>query len=427
MLTMKELTRLSCSLRMAELAGLSASIANHNLPSWPWPKIMQTTKIKVTYVGPPLALSGSTMVMLDVLNHLDREKYELHFILKPGSEMNPAHLLRDDVIIHDAGYLRRWWSRRFIKDYRFKKYLVNKVKTGNFDIFIVDHIRYNGLFSNFKKKYDIKVINRIGTIISWRLKYGINDKGEKNIAKRLLPYSDAIVVPSLLAKRDLVDSFGIDQNKIKVIYNALDLNKVGKHSLEKLNYTTDAKVLLFVGRLIDKKYPMLLLQAFKELKSQNKGIELWLVGDGDQREQLEKYVKINNLEGSVKFWGSQKNPYKYFKQADIFIHTSRMEGFGIALIEAAYFGLPIVYSDTSVGSNELLKKYNIGYPFNIRSKEDLIDKIKIALNQPKKKCFDLLKSDISIDNFIKKIEAVIDETMAQNGVIKGRRKIPLRN
>lgn len=398
---------------MAELMGPSASNVNHNLSSWPRPSIMQMIKTKVIYVGTELALAGSTMVMLDVLNHLDREKYEPHLILGPGSEMDAAHLLRDDIIIHDARYLRRWWSRLFIKNYRFKKYLVNKIRTGNPDIFIVDHMRYNYLFSNWKKKYNIKIINRLGTILSWKLEH-VNDKGEKNIAKRLLPYSDAIVVPSLLAKTDLVDSFGIDQNKIKVIYNALDLDKVGKHSLEELNYTTDAKTLLFVGRLVYKKYPMLLLEAFKDLNSQNNGIELWFVGDGDQRGQLEKYVEINKLGKSVKFWGSQKNPYKFFKQADVFIHTSKMDGFGIALMEAAYFNLPIVYSDTLVGANELLKKHNIGYPFNISSKADLVENIKIALKQPKKKYFDLLKSDISIDNFIRKIEEVIDETIAQN-------------
>lgn len=374
---------------------------------------MHTIKTKVMYIGPDLELGGSTMVMLDILNHLDREKYELHFVLKPGSEMDSAHLLRDDIVIHDARHLRRWWSKLFIKEYRLKKYLIRKIKISNPDIFIVDHMRYNYLFSNFKKKYDIKIINRIGSIRSWRIEQS-NDKRERNKTKKLLPYSDAIIVPSLLAKNDLVDYFGIDEEKIKVVYNALDFHKIDTHSLEGLNYTTKAKTILFVGRLVTKKYPMLLLETFKQLNSQDGGIELWFVGDGYQRGQLEKYVKINNLRDSVKFWGLQKNPYKFFKRADVFVHTSQMDGFGIALMEAAYFDLPIVYSDTLVGANELLKKHNIGYPFDINSREDLIESIKVALKQPKKEYFDLLRSDISVDNFIKQIEAVIEETIAQN-------------
>jgi glycosyltransferase involved in cell wall biosynthesis len=368
------------------------------------------TKTRVGYVGPLLELSGSTMVMLDVLNHLDRAKYEPHLIIRPGSDMEAAHLLRNDIKIHDARYLRTWWSRLFIKEYRFKRYLAHKIRSRIYDIFIVDQNEYNYLFSNFKKKFDIKIINRVGSIKSWRVEH-FNEKAERKRAIKLLPYSDAIIVPSQLAKNDLVNNFGINQNKIKVIYNALDLDKIEKNSSEKLNYTTNAKTLLYVGRLISKKTPMLLLEAFKELNSQNINIELWFVGDGVQKKQLEEYVEENDLKACVKFWGFQKNPYKYFKQADVFVHTSQVDGFGIALMEAAYFNLPIVYSDTLVGANELLKKHNIGYPFDINSKADLIDKIKTALNQPKKKYFHLLKPDISIEKFIAKVEKVIDETI----------------
>lgn len=371
------------------------------------------TKTKVIYVGCDLELEGSTMVMRDILNHLDRERYEPHLILNPGSTMEAAHLLRDDITIHDTRYFRSWWSRNFIKHCRFKRYLINIIKADTPDVFIVDRLRYNYLFCRLRQKFNIRIINRLGTVLSWKLNHS-NNKGERNKAKSLLPYSDAIVVPSLLAKKDLVDSFNIDQNKIKAIYNALDLDKVDRHSFEDLEYTTDAKTLLFVGRLIHKKYPMLLLEAFRDLSSQNSGIELWFVGEGDQKEELEKYVKINNLGSSVKFWGSQKNPYKFFKQADVFIHTSRMDGFGIALIEAAFFGLPIVYSDAPVGANELLKKHNIGYPFNINSKAELVEKIEIALEQQKRKYSDLLKSDTSIDNFVNKWQAVIDKTIARN-------------
>lgn len=334
-------------------------------------------------------------------------------ILGPGSRTDAAHLLRDDVTIHDARYLRTWWSRRFIQKYRFKKYLVNKVKTTDADIFIVDHRRYNYLFSKFKEKYGIRVINRIGTIVSWRLEKA-NRQCEKKTARRLLPNSDAIIVPSQLAKTDLVESFGVVAEKIRVIHNALDLDKLRKCSSENIRVRTDRKILLSVGVLEYGKSPMLLLEAFKDLSSKNSEVELWFVGDGDEREQLERYVKANNLEDNVRFWGFQKNPYKFFKQADVFVNTSQMDGFGIALMEAAYFNLPIVYADTLVGAKELLQKYDIGYPFDISSKKELIKNIKTALEQPKKKYFDLLKSDISIDNFIRKVEEVIDETLVGN-------------
>jgi len=369
------------------------------------------SKTRVVYVGTPLALCGSTMVMLDILNHLDRSKYEPHLILGPGSGMDAAHLLRDDVTIHDARNLRTWWSRRFVQRYRFTRYLANKVKTANADVFIVDHRRYNYLFSEFTEKYGIRVINRIGTIVSWRLEKA-NRQSEKETARRLLPNSDAIVVPSQLAKTDLVESFGVAEDKITVVHNALDLHKLRKGGLENTHVCTDRKILLSVGVLEYGKSPMFLLEAFKELCVRRSDIELWFVGDGDQRGQLERYVEANDLEGRVRFWGFQKNPYKFFKRADVFVHSSQMDGFGIVLMEAAYFNLPIVYADTLVGAKELLQKHNIGYPYDISSKENLLGNVEMALEQPKKEYFELLRADISIDNFIKQVAEVIDEVVA---------------
>jgi len=325
--------------------------------------------------------------------------------------MDAAHLFRDDVIVHDARRMRTWWSRGPIADYRFEKYLVDLIETDCPDVFIVDHRKYNYLFANLKRRYDIRVINRIGTIISWRLRQ-TGRNGEFDTARRLLPCSDAIVVPSTLAKEDLVESFHIDERKITVIYNALDCDKLSRYSAEELDYQSEAKILLFVGALDQGKSPGLLLEAFRDLTRVNDGLELWFVGDGDERRSLQKYVQDHDLTSSVRFWGWQSNPYKFFKRADVFVHTSQMDGFGIALMEAAYFNLPIVYSEALVGANELLKKHRIGYPFDLRSKRDLVATVRAALEQPRKKCFASLEADVSIDRFIQQMEAVIDETLA---------------
>jgi len=367
-------------------------------------------KTRVCYVGPPLALSGSTTVMVDVLNNLNHDKYETHLIIIPGSKLDAIEYLREDIIIHDARYLRSWWSRNIIVQYRFKKYIVQLIKNNKFDVFIVDHRKFNFLFSKLKMNLNFQLINRIGTILSWRIKQENKSFMHEEISN-LLKKSDKIITPSLLAKNDLIDNFDIKSTSVECIYNAVDLKKIETLSQKKLEYNTSNKVILFVGRFSYGKNPLVLIDAFNIVYKKKKNIELWFVGDGILNTKLKQKADKYGISFRVKFWGFQKNPYKFYKRSDVVVHTSQMDGFGLVLIEAAFFNKQIVYSDTLVGANELLKKNNIGLPFNMSSEEDLAKQINKALDQKKDIYFDKIKDNISLDSFIVNYERVIDEVV----------------
>lgn len=109
----------------------------------------------------------------------------------------------------------------------------------------------------------------------------------------------------------------------------------------------------------------LLLQAFKELVANGTSARLLLIGDGADRPKLEAYCRDQGLTPYVEFAGARYGVEKYssLHQADFFVHTSRMEGFPVAVLEAAGLGLPpITTPPTSM--NRYLRRYDAGLPVN---------------------------------------------------------------
>jgi glycosyltransferase involved in cell wall biosynthesis len=156
-----------------------------------------------------------------------------------------------------------------------------------------------------------------------------------------------------------IDSMVKNINKI-IIPNGQDLNEL---KFEYKNLKNDDDLIFgFVGR-IDKfhKGLDLLIEGYKIYKEQNGKAKLWIVGDGQDLEYLKKYTKENNLQDLVTFFGSKFGSEKLnlMKNMDVFIHTSRFEGFPMAILEAFGLNIPVLISDeTNVG--EYVIKYNIG-------------------------------------------------------------------
>lgn len=220
-------------------------------------------------------------------------------------------------------------------------------------LFIEDHYfsRYL-LLTNVIQKYVRK--QKIVTIVHLFCRYDSTDKFvlrrfiHRWIEKLHLSFSDVILLSSEYSRREAI-SLGIDPAKLHVLHPGLDREKFAYISPS--NYPEQDKKILCVANYIPRKGIRYLIEAFAQTKRDN--FKLHLVGNAKNNavyyKQLLKRVKALELEDAVYFHdGKDQEKIKYlYSTSDIFVLPSLKETFGIVLIEAMHYRLPIITTNTS--------------------------------------------------------------------------------
>jgi glycosyltransferase involved in cell wall biosynthesis len=144
--------------------------------------------------------------------------------------------------------------------------------------------------------------------------------------------------------------------KIVRVYNgAMPLKRSAKEQWpEKSGFT-----LLYAGRLAPVKNHALLLNAFRAALSSRPELQLWMVGDGSERQALESLAVELGIDGQVRFWGQQLDVAPFFFAADAFIMSSKSEGLPISLLQAFSLGLPAIVTDVG-GMAEVVRLAKAG-------------------------------------------------------------------
>ncbi|WP_438317029.1 glycosyltransferase [Candidatus Caldatribacterium sp. SIUC1] len=172
------------------------------------------------------------------------------------------------------------------------------------------------------------------------------------------PYADAVVAVSRGVAEDLIARTGLPAEKIKVIYNPVVTPELFTKAEEPLDHPWfrqgEPPVVLGVGRLTKPKDFPTLIRAFALVRKERPA-RLMILGEGEERPNLEILVRKLGLEGEVALPGFVENPYKYMKRAAVFVLSSRWEGFGNVLVEAMALGTPVVATDCPSGPAEILE------------------------------------------------------------------------
>lgn len=163
-----------------------------------------------------------------------------------------------------------------------------------------------------------------------------------------LKHVDSVIAPSEKV-RDLLSGYGVEQ-EIYVAPTGIDLSKFHTQisNLEKetmketLGIPKGNKVLLAVGRMAKEKNIEEILRYYSKLKTQ--GISLLMVGDGPQREYLQKYTEDLGIAGQVVFTGmvAPEKVGAYYQLGDVFVSASNSETQGLTYVEALANGVPIL-------------------------------------------------------------------------------------
>lgn len=139
----------------------------------------------------------------------------------------------------------------------------------------------------------------------------------------------------------------LDDKEYLVIPNFIDTKEIFNKLKDGCDINIDNKIINIVsmGRLCKQKGFDLLLNDIKELLNYRTDFHLYIIGDGALRKKLEKMTSNLELSDYVTFLGSQKNPFKYMKNMDLFFLKSRYEGQGMVLLEAKSIGLDVLIPD----------------------------------------------------------------------------------
>ena len=180
----------------------------------------------------------------------------------------------------------------------------------------------------------------------------------KNIIIKLLikityRFSDLIVGNSKELCDDLEKFIG---RKVVNLYNFYDYvsikRKSNTHLKKKIKFKNN--IIINVGRLVDQKNQILLLKSFSIVNRKNKNINLLIIGDGKKFKEFRQYIIKNNLENNVQILRNIKNALPYIKKSDVYVSTSKYEGFPNVIIEATTLNIPTISIRYKSGLSEIL-------------------------------------------------------------------------
>lgn len=312
---------------------------------------------KIAFFALSLSNGGAERVISNLLLNLEEKKYEKYLILMDQDDISYPYqgkllglkiLKKHQGINKILNYILAYWKLKAIK----KKY--------QFDI-VISFLEVPS-FLNILTRENEKVIISVRNYTSQAFE-GIKAKIYFPLIKKLYNFSDKIISVSKEAKEDLINFFRVFGDKIEVIHNFYDLNKIQELAKEELEpeykKIFEKKVIINTGRLIKQKGQKYLIKAFSEIKNRDE-YNLVILGEGELKKELQEQCMKLGVEREVYFLGFQKNPFKFLSRAYMFVFPSLFEGFPNALSEAMACGLPIISSNCQSGPKEILEdKYGL--------------------------------------------------------------------
>lgn len=293
------------------------------------------------------------------------------------------------LLTYERIYMKRWLKKYFSK---------NKFDT------VIDFDMSLG------KYLDVISFSKIGWIhFTLSSKKG---RKKERFEKRLKKYQKIVVICDEM-KDELESLFKIEREKIIRLYNPFDTSGI----IEKMKEVKKEKIakdyLLGVSRLEKGKGREDLIEIYYNLKQKGIKEKLYLIGEGSQKRDLENLIIKLKLEKDVILLGQQENPYKYMKDAKLFLHPSYGEGLPTVFLESMICGTPVIAYDCPTGPKDILENGKYGVLIKMGNKKQFEDEtLKLLYDDLKReeyieKFYKEKLNEFKKENIIKKLKEIL--------------------
>lgn len=310
-------------------------------------------KIKILFFIESLKAGGAEKVLINLVNKMDQTKFDI----------TVQTVWRCDSDIYLVPGIRYKYLYRSFSD--------------------INHLRYRveaelGLAYRFhvKDDYDIEVAylecgptkviaqstNKKSKKVAWvHSDFSIaHNKEFAEKTKRYYEKYDKVVCVSQKSLKSFRDYYG-ENIEALIVHNVVDSDNIILKSKEPLPTDVEKKrfTICSVGRLTAAKKYERLINAAVRLKQDGYLFDIWIVGEGELRQDLENQIKAHKAEDYIKLMGFRENPYPFMREADLLVCSSIFEGYSTFITEGIVLRKPILTTDCS-GMHELLDEYEIG-------------------------------------------------------------------
>lgn len=314
-----------------------------------------------------LSGGGAEKVLVTLLRHIDYARYNVALLtvcdvgpLK--KELDFSKIKYRSIIKNSNNVFYKWWNK--IK----YKLIYNILPAKAVNKFFIPQKGVDTYIA-FTEGYCTKILahspknaNKIAWVhcdlktMPWTLNEGIY-KGKAEEAEAYRNFNHIISV-SKNVEQIMRNEYSLEN--VKTIYNPIDTNKIIKLSEEGIKHTQlNGFNVVSIGRLVPQKGYDLLIPIIARLRNERTDVNLYILGDGAEKSNLERIIQKHGCEKSVHLLGFLDNPYSILSEMDLFVCSSRSEGYSLVIAEALTLGIPVISTYCS-GPNELLANGEFG-------------------------------------------------------------------
>lgn len=329
---------------------------------------------------PSLAGGGAERVMLNLAMALTQAGERVELVLASASGPYLAQL-PSEVGLVDLGCRRTLASlpalARYLRRARPKALIA-----------ALDHANLVAIWARQLAWVPTRVIVTVHCHLSQLMQRSAATKGPllPQLMRLFFPLADSVVAVSEGVRQDLLATLGLPAHRVATVYNPVVSPALARLSGAPCPHPwLDAgpPVILGIGRLSAQKDFATLIAAFAALLGAEDA-RLIILGEGEQRAELEALIARLKLQARVALPGFVANPYAYLSRARLFVLSSRWEGLPTVLIEALALGVPVVATDCQSGPREILQGGAWGELVPVGQPELLAQAMRRALTAPRR-------------------------------------------